>query len=72
MGQILVIRQNDDFVWRPNKEVAVVLQTSDHRQEFSVPDVVVLLYGIESLREVGYGLASTLLVSLKEDCPYHE
>ena len=68
--QVLVIRQDNNFMWRAYKEMAIMFQPSNHGQELPIPDIVVSFRWVESLREVRDRSASTLLISLKEDRSY--
>ena len=52
--EVVVVREDDDWVGAPDEEVSPIFKASDDGQEFSVIDVVVSFGGVECLGVVSY------------------
>ncbi len=47
--EVVVVREDDDWVGAPDEEVSPVFEASNNGQEFSVVDVIVSFGGVECL-----------------------
>ena len=52
--EVVVVREDDDWMGAPDEEVSPVFKASNDGQEFSVIDVVVSFGGVECLRVVSH------------------
>ncbi len=56
VGEVLVIGPNDERMSHPLQTVSPFLKGQHHRQEFSVPHVIVTFRRSEAAREEGAGV----------------
>ncbi len=68
--EVVMVREDDNWVGAPNEEVSPVFKASDDGQEFSVIDVIVSFGGIECLGVVSHrSFSPCSFVLLVQYCP---